>query len=486
MPKINQEKTNQLQEQQSQSIDSLFSKTKNDTSECIKNILKQHLWDPNNAKYCETLKILKYARNNKYLASKLFTKNMVKTIEEFSDLGMNSETINDIISIIYDKKCNYYNTEAKIKALWNIDVMNSERVNETNLEKQMKVWIWWTCSDLSTYVYNKFLEKKLVSRIQKETKKETILWKYGGSCDKYFLWLNWQTNEHLFLKLTIWTREYIVDPSFGILSNIKNTKYECGGCEKTTDADKNKCAWYADEKIQTAGIWKISINKWLKRIECTFEWIPLWFLSGTDVFLGLGFAENDYGKMIPMIAGTTADSNYWVYFIKDDELWYIHKSNGDIFWHRKKNIPQDIHQKLKNILMGLMKYSKDDDIEEKEEMTEIPIYSGIVLFYNKVMGRWSIKDDVTQNYIHIEGYGLNLKDGQPVNYIEVDNKAIITTSGIVKIFDEKNKRVTITLEDGKDILVKDINLSLNEGDKVDFIADKNMKVIAIQKIENIR
>ncbi len=482
MPKINQEKTQQLQEQQSLSVESLFSKTKKDTSASIKNILTQHLGNPNNAKYYETLKILKYARNNKHIASKLFTKNMIKAIEEFSELGMSNKTIDDIISIVYDKKCNYYNTEAKIKALWHIRVDSFDWSNETNLEKQMKSWIWWTCADLSAYIYNKFIDKKIISHIQKETKQETVLWMCGGNCDVYFVW----ENNHQFLFLDIWDKRYVIDPSFGVLANINDVSYEDDSLGMDTELFGNKHAWYLDEKIQTAKTWKISLNKWSKRIECEFEWIPFWFLSGTDIFLGLGFAKTDYGKIIPLMAWTTADTNYWVYFIKDNELRYICKDEGDIFWHRNKDIPQDIQQKLKNILMGLMKYGKDeeydDDIDdkEKENATIMPIRSGIVRFYNRIKWLWTILDDETYKYINIEWW-FDIHENQPVKYIEVNDKAILTTAGTIKTVDKKNKKITIISDQNKEETTVNNNLSFNAWDKVDFLTDKHGELIAIQK-----
>lgn len=419
IPKINQEKTQWLQEQQSQSIDSLFHTTQKKTSEHIKNILTQHLWSTNNAKYYEALNILKYARNNNNIASKLFTENMVKTIEEFSVLGMSDKSIADIISIVYDKKCNYYNTEAKIKALWTLSVFDDGWENKINCEKQMKSWIWWECSTLASYVYNKFQDKKLVSQIQKETKKEVVLWTYEWHCDTYFLW----DKEHVFLFLDIWNKRYVIDPSLGVLANVRNTLYEDDAAGPSTESNKNLRLNYLDDLLNGAKNWKIILEEWWKKIFCSWEWIPLWFLSDTDIFLGLGFASTNYGKIVPMLAGTTPDANIWVYFLKDNELWHIRKNRENNFWYREKCIPKDVFQKVKNILVHLEQYSQNITLEKEN----IVVRSGEIRYFNRINWRWFvIKDDGSWD-VQIKQNNLDkiLKPGDIVKYIEVNGEAVL-------------------------------------------------------------
>lgn len=421
MPKFNQEKTNNLQEEQARSIESLFGDTKKNTAKHIKDILSEHLGETNNAKYREALGILKYARNNNNIASKLFTENMVKAIKEWDEVGMSQKTISDIINIIYDKKCNYYNTEAKIKALWRIVVDPFGWTNETNLEKQMELWIWWECSMLSTYAYNNFVKKNLIPRIKQETGKDVMLWQYGGSTHEYFVW----DNDHQFLYLDIGDDRYVLDPSLGVIANNKNTSYEDDSAGMDTKNNK-ELSWYANEEMQSYWIWNITLHNDTEKIYCKFDGIPLWFLSDTDLFLWLGFAKTNYGKIIPMIAWTTKDANYGVYFIKDDELRYIYKNEKNSFRHREKNIPKDIHQKIQNILKSL-NYSNDIKIREDEDKKEIEdIQSGHIAFFNSLKWTGVINpDDSTKDSIMFNSSSKYVKGGEQVNYIEVNGEAII-------------------------------------------------------------
>ena len=198
---------------------------------------------------------------------------------------------------------------------------------------------------LSTHAYNNFVKKNLILRIKQETGKDVILWQYGGSTHEYFIW----ENNHQFLYLDIGDDRYVLDPSLGIIANNKDTSYEDDSAGMDTE-DNNDFWLYTDKEMQSSWIWNIILNDDTEKLFCEFDGIPLWFLSDTDLFLWLGFAKTNYGKIIPMITWTTKDANYGVYFIKDNELRYIHKNKKDSFRYREKDIPKNIHQKIQDIL----------------------------------------------------------------------------------------------------------------------------------------
>ncbi len=345
------EEKNKLPSHLKQPMDAIFADIPQQITEHLQEIFATHLWNKNNAKYLETLKIFKdivrQAKNKKNISNISFADNMIAVIKNLLGLQLDENIINRLMSSVYDKNLHYYNIEQKISALWNISILGWSWIHNQDMKSQLSRGIGWSCAELSTALYDKLIQEKTLQEIENTTGKNVTLHIHSGKSLTHFT----KNANHIFLVLTIGEKKIILDPSFGIMSAYEKSGYSI---------ESSPIEWNIREhkKVMTIGSLNISWNgeKW-DWMYGDSDYIPLWMLPNNNIYIELAFLRMNNANVIPVFCSVDDQGCTWLYFMDHGNLHFIDYTTKKL--QTQKNITGPL---VSEITRAFNKISRSNDM----------------------------------------------------------------------------------------------------------------------------
>jgi len=190
----------------------------------------------------------------------------------------------------------------------------------------------------------------------------------------------------------------------------------------------------------------------------------------------------------------------------------INVSEHQSLSHNLENVEKVTKNPKAELIRTFTRHAWPREVIEHAKYKLYPIESGVVKFFNRTKGEWFITpDDQMKKDIRVRDYEKVFIDGESVNYIEINNEALVADKWVVKfkstwgdikmLFvtpDNWSQDVVLTMKPyyphnkvewnanmaDKSRLEYTIDFKdFDDRDEVNFVANKKGNIIAIQKIE---